>query len=233
MAAAMTAARKDRRHEDVEVVAAGCGNRSTGGGAGWEFLGYRGLLVPLLSLRRQTLDRVDSTERASLHRAMTRLASGDRSAFHPVFDRLWPCLRRFAGRHLPAPDADDIAQQALLKVFERAGEFDQRLDALSWALGITAYEIRSVRNRMSRRREEPPTPLIAHADGRPSPEEELITADLVLAVTETIGGLRPADVETLTLLVRGERHTGATFRKRLERGLNRFKLAWRIRHGSG
>ena len=39
-------------------------------------------------------------------------AQGDRAAFDPVFRRLWPLLRGFAGRFLPLEEADDVAQMA-------------------------------------------------------------------------------------------------------------------------
>ena len=47
-----------------------------------------------------------------------------------------------------------MVQQALLKLFERASEFDPELDALSWALGIAAYEVRTARKWRLRRRED-------------------------------------------------------------------------------
>src|SRR3954447_2713270 len=84
---------------------------------------------------------------------MAALADGDRDAFHPVFVRLWPVLRAFVGRLLPAADAEDVAQQALVNVFTRVSEFDRGRDALSWALGIAAWEVRTVRRRSQRRRE--------------------------------------------------------------------------------
>jgi DNA-directed RNA polymerase specialized sigma24 family protein len=174
---------------------------------------------------------VNPAERASLHRAMTRLASGDRAAFHPVFDVLWPVLQRFAARQLPASEAEDVAQQALLKVFERSCELDPELDGLSWALGIAAFEIRTARKRSVRRREEPAEPLLGHADARPGPEELAIDADLKSAVAELLGTMRAADLEALMLLAHGERPPGATFRKRLQRSLDRFRMAWRTKHG--
>jgi len=107
---------------------------------------------------------VERAERAALQRQLERLADGDRDAFHPVFVRLWPLLRGFAGRCLPPPEAEDAAQEALLRVFARAAEFDRERDALSWVLGIAAYEIRSARQRTRRRREQPGDALAARPD---------------------------------------------------------------------
>ncbi len=62
---------------------------------------------------------------------MTRLSDGDRSAFRPVFDFLQPLLTRFVSAQVGAAECEDVAQQALLRIFERASEFDPSLDALS------------------------------------------------------------------------------------------------------
>src|SRR5687767_5715648 len=97
---------------------------------------------------------MEGRSRAALNAALVRLADGDRAAFDAVFDLAEPEVRRLVGRLVPAPDADDVAQQALLNVFARAGEFDGERDALAWILGIAAYEARTVSKRARRRREE-------------------------------------------------------------------------------
>ncbi len=47
-----------------------------------------------------------------------------------------------------------------------------------------------------------------------------------------LGGLSGLDAETLLAAARGERDPSATFRKRLERALERFRKEWRARHGA-
>jgi RNA polymerase sigma-70 factor (ECF subfamily) len=174
---------------------------------------------------------VHSGERAELRRLLDRLADGDRTAFRPAFALLWPELRAFAVRYAGAADGEDAAQAALLRVFSRASEYDPERDALSWALGIAAWECRTLRRRHERRREVPvlvPDP----ADGGATPEESLIERDLRAAAEAVIGTLRPIDVETIAAVAGGPRAVhGATFRKRLERAIARFKLAWRAKHG--
>jgi DNA-directed RNA polymerase specialized sigma24 family protein len=104
---------------------------------------------------------VQGGERAELRRLMVRLADGDRAAFRPAFALLWPRLRAFAARCVAAADAEDVAQAALLRVFSRASEYDAERDALAWALGIAAWECRTLRRRRQRRREDhvaPPDP---------------------------------------------------------------------------
>jgi RNA polymerase sigma-70 factor (ECF subfamily) len=174
---------------------------------------------------------------------MVRLADGDRSAFPPVYELLWPVLRALTARHLPAADAEDAAQEALLRIFRRASEFDPRRSALAWVLGIARFEIRTARKRRLRRRE---APMSVAAEGRGAlghtipgapaqehPEESLLERDMVRMMEETLGTLSPADLETLRLFRNGERAAvaAATFRKRVERALARLRAAWRLKHG--
>jgi len=163
---------------------------------------------------------------------MERLADGDRSAFRPAFALLWPQLRAFATRLVGGPDGEDAAQAALLRVFSRASEYDPGRDALSWALGIAAWECRTLRRKRERRREQTAGPLERLVAPGATPEEAVIERDLRLAAEEIAGTLRPLDLETLLAVASGARPaSGATFRKRLERALARFRLAWRAKHG--
>ena len=175
--------------------------------------------------------------RDQLQQWLVRLADGDRSAFDPLFQALWPLLRRFASRLLPSNpvDAEDAAQLALMKVFGHAGEFDRQRDALTWIFGIVAWECRTVRRKSVRRREEP-LPEGVDLAGRTvdSGEAELVERNLLAAVHELLGSLRPQDAETILLAFRGRRPIGggAAFRKRLERALKRLREAWRLKHGT-
>ena len=90
---------------------------------------------------------MDSRERASLQQDLTALARGERAAFDPLFRKVWPLLRGFAMRCLPAGEAEDAAQEALLRVFTRASEFDSEREALAWILGVAAWQIRTHRTR--------------------------------------------------------------------------------------
>lgn len=173
---------------------------------------------------------MERIERRALQRHLAELADGDRDAFHPVFVRLWPLLRGFAARCLPREEAEDAAQEALLRVFARAAEFDRRRDALSWVLGIAAYEIRSARKRRERRREAPAEALAERLDGERSPEDAALEADLARQIHETLATLRPGDAETLLAYARDERPDlpGPTFRKCVERALTRLRGAWRL-----
>jgi RNA polymerase sigma-70 factor (ECF subfamily) len=179
---------------------------------------------------------VERDDRAALQRHLTELADGNRDAFHPVFVRLWPIVRAFVARLLPGSNADDVAQEALIKVFSRASEYDASRDALAWVLGIALWEVRTARTRERRRKEEPPSleGLATQPDDRPSPEELAIAHDLELALGCAIGALSQRDAGTLMAYARGERQPvpAATFRKRVERALGRLRRIWRGTHGA-
>ena len=69
---------------------------------------------------------------------------------------------------------------------------------------------------------------------RLTPEQALLERDTERMLSEALGTLAPADLETLRLYRNGERATvaAATFRKRVERALGRLRSAWRMTHGS-
>jgi len=177
---------------------------------------------------------VDRQDRAELQKLFERLAAGDRSALEPAFDRLLPQLRRFARRLLrDDAAADDAAQSALLKVFTRSSELDLERDALAWALGITAYECKTLRKQVERRRESGDAGVHAQTVREPTPEAQTVARELEAAALEVMGTLRPIDIETLYAMMHDLRPDvpPATFRKRLERALHRLQVAWRSRHG--
>jgi RNA polymerase sigma-70 factor (ECF subfamily) len=177
---------------------------------------------------------VNAGERAALQQDLTALARGERVAFEPVFRRLWPLVRGFAARCLPAQEAEDAAQEALLRIFSRASEFDARRDALSWALGIAAWQVRTHLTRARRRREETLSAAPDPADTTPSPEAAAVARSLEAALARALGDLPRSDAATLLAYARGERPDlpGATFRKRVERAVARLRARWRINHGS-
>ena len=179
---------------------------------------------------------MDAAGLRQLQDLLARLADGDRAAFPPAFTLLWPVTRAFARSFLRDDvGAEDAAQQALVRVFLRAVEFDASRPALPWVLGVVANECRTLRRRAQRRREGP----IEAADRRPdpgaSPEEGAARRDLERAAFDALGGLGAADVEAILAHIgEGERPDlpPATFRKRLERALKRLRRAWKERHGT-
>lgn len=175
---------------------------------------------------------MDSGNRAAMQEELTALARGERAAFDPLFVRLWPLLRAFAARCLPAAEADDAAQESLLRIFSRASEFDPSRDALAWVLGVAGWQIRTHRTRARRRREDAAEGL-ERADRGPSPEQAVIDRELAAALDRALAELPPGDATTLLAYARGERPDlpGATYRKRVQRALARLRAHWSFDHG--
>lgn len=174
---------------------------------------------------------MEPAERQRLNELVARLADGDREAFHPVFLALAPLLRRFARQRLAAEEAEDVAQEALVKLFAQAARFDRRRDALAWALGIAAWEIRTALRKRYRRREQAlDAPLLeSRPDLTPTPEDSAIARSLDAALEDALRTLSRRDQEALRAYAREERTLGvqpATFRKRVERGLARLRRSF-------
>jgi RNA polymerase sigma-70 factor (ECF subfamily) len=176
-------------------------------------------------------------DRGALDRWMAAAADGDRAALAPLFHALWPVVVRYAARLVgDASLAEDCAQDALVQLFGQLDRYDRGRDALTWALTLTTWQTRSVRRRRARRGEldaadadrEAPDP--GSLDGASLVEHR----DLVRAALAALEPLGPRDIETITLAVTdADRAVApATFRKRLERALARFRTSWRSRHGT-
>jgi RNA polymerase sigma factor (sigma-70 family) len=173
---------------------------------------------------------VDAAERARLHTAVVRFAGGDRASFREVFDGLWPVCLSLAKRTLhETADAEDTAQRAILKVFDRIVDFDRERDGVSWALTITAFEILTTRKQRMRRRED--ARELDVVDERPNASDMLLEQELRANVRDLIGEMLDRDREALEVLLSGEKPTGETARKRRYRALERLRAAWRKAHG--
>jgi RNA polymerase sigma-70 factor (ECF subfamily) len=178
---------------------------------------------------------VDEQDR--LDEGMARLADGDRSAIEVVFRALLPHVVRSCEKMLgPGQDADDAAQQSMEKVFAEAHRYDRTRRALPWVLAIAVWECRTVRRRRQRSRTVPfDASADRQAEGK-SPEDVVITRDLLSAAHLVLDELPAADRDTLlqafaeTTEGPGEVR-GATLRKRRERAMRRLRDAWRKIHG--
>jgi RNA polymerase sigma-70 factor (ECF subfamily) len=164
---------------------------------------------------------------------MARLADGDRSAFTPVFRRLWaPTLRMCMSMLKNEADAKDAAQQSMEKILARASSYDASRPAMPWALAIAAWECRTVRQAHRRRRETPED--LVKEPRTSGAEDEIARRDLVQAAVDALGHLSDSDKETLMATFWEESgSTGATFRKRRERAVQRLRDAFKRIYGIG
>jgi RNA polymerase sigma-70 factor, ECF subfamily len=172
-------------------------------------------------------------DREQINAAMTSAADGERAAVDLLFGLLWPPVVGYAARFLgDATLAEDVAQDALVKLFGRLAQYDRERDALTWALTFTTWECRTARRRIHRRAETGDA-ITAIIDGAQLAEErELVHA--ALATLEALPG-RDREVIAASLTDDDELRRSlapATFRKRLERALVRLRTSWRSRHGT-
>ena len=182
---------------------------------------------------------MEVAERKALQDWLVRLSQGDRAAFDPAFQALWPLLSKLCMRALgDAAAGEDAAQAALCDIFANADEIDPERDAVAWAVGVALWQCRTSRRKAERRREdvsaEARERTTALASGGASPEDIAEFNELRGALELALGELRPADADLLRTLLRGERPQipNTTFRKRLQRATARLREAWRHRHGT-
>ena len=174
--------------------------------------------------------------RAEIDVWMARLAAGERDAFTCVFEAVWPRVYGLCRATLGNDaDAADAAQQAMMKLMERAADYDPSRAALPWALAIAAWECRSALRRRARSREvassEPEGDLSSAPVG--DPESELVRRDLVRRALDAMKELSDVDRATLaaTFFDEPTEVVGATLRKRRERALDRLRAAMRRLYG--
>ncbi len=161
---------------------------------------------------------------------MARLADGDRSAFSPLFRALWEPALKVCQRMVQQADAADAAQAAMMKILERAGEYDKQRPALPWALGIAAWECRTLLKRQQRLKETAEAPVRSDEGSTALEVEQKL---LLNAAMHAMGTLSEADQETLvaTYWDTAASAGGATLRKRRERALTRLRDTFRRLYG--
>lgn len=181
-------------------------------------------------------------DRAAIDRWMAAAADGDRSAVAPLFHALWPITLGYATRLVGDRGlAEDCSQDALVQLFGQIARYDRERDGLTWALTLVTWQCRSLRRKCARRGELGASPAGAR-DGDPGDGDGAIDGaalvehrDLVRATLGALDALSPRDVETIALAASDTSAATvapATFRKRLERALARFRISWRSRHGT-
>ncbi|UJR79969.1 RNA polymerase sigma factor [Sandaracinus amylolyticus] len=168
-------------------------------------------------------------ERATIHALTVRFADGDRAAFDPLFAALWPVVRAYVARSLPAADAEDVAQEAIVKVFARIADFDVTRDAAAWALTIASFEVMTSRRRAMRRRE-----TAAELDGLEasmrSPEDLTGAREMLAHLEAFLGAMSDRDRAAIHAELEGEQAVGEGARKRRWRAFDRLRRMWRASH---
>ncbi len=178
---------------------------------------------------------MDDATRNLLNRSMAALADGERVAFDPVYRILWPVLVRFVT--VLSTDrmiAEDIAQQALMRILGRASTFDRTKDALAWSMTIAVNEYRSNRRKFGNRATDPREWALPEPIDDETPEAIALRDNLRDAARAVIGQLRPQDLEVVVAALYDVQRPpllAAAFRKRLQRAVANTRTLWKRRHG--
>ncbi len=164
---------------------------------------------------------------------MKRLAQGERKAVDEVYAILWPVLLRYCQSKLSqTADAQDAAQQALIKMIEQAPQYDASRPAMGWALSFAYWECRTEQRRRQRKRTDGEEPLAA-VSTEGSPESELLDTELKSAALDLLSTLTD---EERALCTDDETQLGATLRqlspaarrKRKQRLLDRLRQGFQL-----
>jgi len=176
---------------------------------------------------------MDPGRRQRIHDWTLRFADGDRAAFQPLFDALWPLLFEISFKGLgDAAAAEDAAQQAMIKTFSRIAEFDRSRDGVSWVVGILAFEVMTIRKQRARRREVDVAALDSMPDERAGAEEQTAADQIHSAVVAVVGKLSERDQAALaSVLASDAPPKEERSRKQRFRALERLRAAWRRAHG--
>ncbi|MFZ5441213.1 MAG: RNA polymerase sigma factor [Myxococcota bacterium] len=173
-----------------------------------------------------------TSQPAPLDELMRRLAQGDRSVFAAVFEQLWGPTKKLCVRMMgDEASGEDAAQAAMIRISERALDYDPARPALPWALAIASWECRTLLRKRTRARETTELPPSVSDGGASAEAQE--QQQLVSAALNALGTLSPADQETLvaTYWDTAASASGATLRKRRERALTRLRDAFRRLYG--
>lgn len=160
---------------------------------------------------------------ADLDALAARLASGDRIAFDPLYAALLPRALRLARMKMNEEVASDVAQNALMKVFARASDFEPGRPVLPWFYAIVANEITSARRKSAR---DVPNENI-EITGEQNAETEMIQRELSRSLDLAIETLDDASARAIAAMLGREPMPAiapATFRKRVSRAYAKLRL---------
>jgi RNA polymerase sigma-70 factor (ECF subfamily) len=140
------------------------------------------------------------TDEIDLDELALRAAAGDRNALEDLLAAIQPRVRRIAGRMLLYPeDAEEAAQDALLLVATRIGQFEGRSKFTTWLHAVASNSARSTYRSLKRRAAERSTDeMPQHADPRTTSVIAGSRLDLLEAL-EVVGATHPELVEPLVL----------------------------------
>ncbi len=151
-----------------------------------------------------------TTDEAADRALLARAAGGDGAAFAEIYDRhVRPVYWQAYTVLRDADAAQETTQDTFLTLWRRIGEVrivDESV--LPWLLTTARYTALNVGRRLAAARDRA-APLDADAagpDGAPSPEDEVLSAEIRRIIAAAVEALSPTDRRLYRLCVEGE-HT--------------------------
>lgn len=161
---------------------------------------------------------------AELDELMARLATGDRTAFEPLYVALHGRAERLVLRRLARAQAEDVVQSAMTSVFARASEFTPGRPCLPWFYAVVANELRAATRRDARLVLSDEMLERASED---DPERLFVERELERALELAIDALDEDSGNAIRALL-GRAPVpivpGATFRKRVSRAYVKLRV---------
>lgn len=162
---------------------------------------------------------MDTTESDARDRAdMIRLAAGHDAALNDLMERHATVLFRFLCRMLNnEDDANDVAQETFVRVFQARESFDANRKFSTWLFTIAAN---LARNQIRWRTRHPNVSLDAESDSAdqplreklstpaPTPKEQVLSGERASAVRAAVNAL-PEDMREAIVLCEWEEHSMA------------------------
>lgn len=149
---------------------------------------------------------------------MARLAAGHDAALNELMERHAPAVFRFLCRMLNnEDDANDMAQETFVRVFQARASFDADKKFSTWLFTIAAN---LARNQIRWRTRHPNVSLDAESDttdqsladkltaNSPTPKEETLATERAAAVRTAVNAL-PEDMRAAIVLCEWEEHSMA------------------------
>lgn len=170
--------------------------------------------VTKLQGNRMQPDQIDVTGAADNSKEMIALmgrvaSERDRAAFLQIFKHFAPRVKSFlVARGLNPPAADDVLQEAMLAVWEKAASYNSDKAAVStWIFTIARYKYIDRMRREGRRKTETDEPDL-RASESPISDEEVMQQQRDDAVQAAIANL-PEDQQSVIFLsfIRGLAHS--------------------------
>lgn len=109
-------------------------------------------------------------------------------------------LRRFVRRRVPGPDGDDVAQDALLRVYLGAGRVRRGESLTAWVYRVARSAIVDHHRRLAARRQVALSDEVEDAAVLPEAPADDVRAGLAACVAPFLDGLSPALAEAVRIV---------------------------------